>query len=363
MATEHKSPSDLMIVKITDSDYYVSEKKKGAEVYRKLLVDRNETSMHFDTYDKAYDYALEYAERLKKKNNPDCIIFDIDIKDYPKDRPMRIGYFNYRGVDYPLSFVASNDKVNYDIGSLTYYRPMIDKSFYEKSIQEKIDSVEGNNAYFDGKIRGYKYALRSNLGYIYTNIFLGIQVVKSCDEDIELYSYDKEYYQGYIDALIECVDLQKAAEIAALDFNVYIYDATKYEGQMDLDKKEFYYRDSFRFHTFVYDELDRFIDDSLHSKMTCVPIIIYNKNHNGAADYACDMLPDPSKFFVLKYKHSEKSNWNEKTFQVTNQVMSAVKSYFSLGKSDSGIEPKTMGITEYLPDDYFDLKVSTEEEN
>ena len=53
MATEHKSPSDLMIVKITDSDYYVSEKKKGAEVYRKLLVDRNETSMHFDTYDKA----------------------------------------------------------------------------------------------------------------------------------------------------------------------------------------------------------------------------------------------------------------------------------------------------------------------
>lgn len=78
---KQRALSDIMIVKCSESDYYVSEKIAGRDVYLNLLQERAYTSNHYPSSDIARVVAEEKRQSLQKEN-PECKILEYDIEDF-----------------------------------------------------------------------------------------------------------------------------------------------------------------------------------------------------------------------------------------------------------------------------------------
>ena len=224
---------DVMIVKMEEDDYYVSEKLKGRDVYYKLLHERAKSSMHYSSLDEARKAAEKKRERLLKKN-PECQIFEIDVKDYPKNKktdapkkPFTIeGYFYDEDGEIVFAINSKGKKVFvYRSGETEYL--YIDKFTYSSSLDQEIAKIDLGKE-MDFKKKGILYALKMAknmaLPYLYFEIYKAKEMLKSFEFDKELFECDILYYEGYIEGFNTAISCLKNAKLIPSTWLIHIID-------------------------------------------------------------------------------------------------------------------------------------------
>lgn len=225
---DYKTQSDVMIVKMGESDYYVSEKIHGGVPYFKLLESRSHTSNHFYTLEAAKDE----ADRLRKmilSTSPNCEIVELDIENYPKTAK------NF--TDIKETYVDSDGQVIFGVtteGKLRVlsseednYYVFIDKRIYRKKLYEKIDKY-AQNLECDYRKMGfelaYKVALDMSLSNLRFEIYKAKELIKSFEWDNELFAYDRLFYEAYIEGITDSIKIQKECLLMPKDWDIYILD-------------------------------------------------------------------------------------------------------------------------------------------
>lgn len=205
--------SDIMIVKMTQGDYYVSEKIKGREVYYKLLVDRSRTSNHFVTIEEAR-IAAERLRQMIIDLCPDCEIVEIDFKDHPKNEKTKITEPFYDNDGVVLGGITVKGGLRLDFLPEEEQYKYIDKKKYQDKLNDLIKTHESKefNFYDIGKVQGYNFAQNASIPYLRFEIFKAQELIKSFDWDKELFACDIERYSGYIAALNEAISIQKESK-------------------------------------------------------------------------------------------------------------------------------------------------------
>ena len=225
---ECKIQSDVMIVKMGESDYYVSEKIHGGVPYFKLLESRSHTSNHFYTIESARDE----ADRLRKKilsTNPNCEIVELNIEDYPKNAK------NF--TDIKETYIDNDGQVIFGITTKGKLRLLpseednqyvyIDKRTYCKKLYEKIE-IYAQNKECDYSKMGFELAYKVALGMPLSNlrfeIYKAKELIKSFEWDNELFAYDRLLYEAYIEGITDSIKIQKECLLIPKDWGIYILD-------------------------------------------------------------------------------------------------------------------------------------------
>lgn len=206
--------SDIMIVKMGEGYYYVSEKIKGREVYFKLLKDRARTSNHFVTIEDAR-VAAEKLKQMILPMCPDCEIVELDVLDYPKNDKARIIEPLYDNYGVLIGGITEKRKFRVEIQEEDEKYTFIDKIKYHKKLDELIEECDKKdfNFYDIGMVEGYRNAKSCAIPYLRFEIYKAEELIKSFDWDKELFACDIERYTGYIDALKNAIEIQKDSKI------------------------------------------------------------------------------------------------------------------------------------------------------
>ena len=225
--TKRSEPSDIMIVKMKEDSYYVSEKLKGRAVYREFLLKRfYSSSNRFSSIEEARAAAQELKKAILSVC-PKCKIVEIDFNDYPDidqpniEKPL---YDNY-GVLLGGKTAGGKLKIDYCFEDEEYR--YFYKREYRSRLKELFEAQESKefDYYTMGLARGYKVAETCSIPYLRFEIFKAEELLKSFEWDKELHACDMEIYGGYIAALREAIYLQKQLKITPdKNWRVYITD-------------------------------------------------------------------------------------------------------------------------------------------
>ena len=225
---DYKIQSDIMIVKMSENDYYVSEKIHGGIPYFKLLESRSHTSNHFYTLEAAKDE----ADRLRKmilSTSPNCEIVELDIENYSKTAKSF--------TDIKETYVDNDGQVIFGVTTKGKLRILsseednqyvfIDKRTYRKKLYEKIDNY-AQNLECDYRKMGFELAYRVALGMSLSNlrfeIYKAKELIKSFEWDNELFAYDRLLYEAYIEGITDSIKIQKECLLMPKDWDIYILD-------------------------------------------------------------------------------------------------------------------------------------------
>ena len=225
---DYKIQSDIMIVKMSESDYYVSEKIHGGIPYFKLLESRSHTSNHFYTLEAAKDE----ADRLRKmilSTSPNCEIVELNIENYSKTAKSF--------TDIKETYVDNDGQVIFGVTTKGKLRILsseednqyvfIDKRIYRKKLYEKIDNY-AQNLECDYRKMGFELAYKVALGMSLSNlrfeIYKAKELIKSFEWDNELFACDRLFYEAYIEGITDSIKIQKECLLMPKDWNIYILD-------------------------------------------------------------------------------------------------------------------------------------------
>ena len=224
--------SDVMIVKMADDDYYVSEKIQGKSVHKGFLKGRSLESPHFDNISAARQYAQGILDKLNIKDEGSRIV-DIDYEDFlDKDYNNYVKAISDSSVkllydNYGLLLGTVNDKENVHL----LFRPeelgyrYIDIEKYTNQIDKKIEEAKLSNFdfYNEGKLCGYRLAKEHSFPTLHYEIYVSENSIKEKrEEDNELYECDIQYSLGYIEAIKESIELLKKSKIEWQQLGVHI---------------------------------------------------------------------------------------------------------------------------------------------
>lgn len=222
-----KMQSDIMIVKLSEKDYYVSEKLHDKEPYHKLLIIRGQNSKHYKTLTEA----RAMAEKMRTyviKTSPDCVIVEIDIRQYPKNKkqpPVPIEY-QYDDDNQVVFGVTEKGKKVFELKNDAPYI-FIDLISYKNKIDRVALTIDINSLHFKnlGKERAYKLAYNCSLPYLRYEIYKAKKLLHTFEYDLELHQYDIEFYLGYIMGLNEAISIQKECTLMVRnDWKIHIFD-------------------------------------------------------------------------------------------------------------------------------------------
>lgn len=225
---DYKIQSDIMIVKMGESDYYVSEKIHGGIPYFKLLECRSHTSNHFDTL----ETAKNEADRLRKmilSTSPNCEIVELDIENYSKTakslKDIKETYIDNDG--QAIFGVTTKGKLRILSSEEDNQYVFIDKRIYRKKLYEKIENYAQNRE-CDYKKMGFELAYKVALGMSLSNlrfeIYKAKELIKSFEWDNELFAYDRLFYEAYIEGIADSIKIQKECLLIPKDWNIYFVD-------------------------------------------------------------------------------------------------------------------------------------------
>ena len=223
-----KGFSDVMIVKMNEKDYYVSEKIKGRKPYYKLLVERSKTSTHYKSVEEARVAAESLREKLQAET-PDCEVVELVFDDYGKDdlnydeflydnNGRLLGGVTYNG-DLRIEFLEDDEPYKY-----------VDKAEYTRRLDEKYESVKEQEFSFfnEGWLEGLRAAKDCAIPFMRYEIFKAEELIKSFSWDEELFAGDVERYNGYIEAMLYAIEVQKECRISSIHYwTVYLCDTRK----------------------------------------------------------------------------------------------------------------------------------------
>lgn len=228
VAKEYCMQSDIMIVKMSNNDYYVSEKLHDKEPYYKLLIIRSQTSKHFTSFIEARIAAQKMRKYINKRS-PDCVIVEIDIKDYPKNgKPKKYIVVSSVYDDDELVAVITDkgDKIIEFATDFPY--KYIDIIKYKNKLDNKRPIIrydEGFNFTDLGKDKAYDLSYNHAIPSLRYEVYKTKNLVKEFEYDKELHQFDIEYYLGYISGLKEAITIQKDCVLEPRDdWQIHIFD-------------------------------------------------------------------------------------------------------------------------------------------
>ncbi|MBO5224530.1 MAG: hypothetical protein J6C23_08480 [Clostridia bacterium] len=235
-AKSGKFQSDIMIVKMNEFNYYVSEKIKGGVLYLKLLRARARTSTHYTTLKEATDV----AEKLRQKiidTSPDCEIVQVNFADYTDKYATGEPIIDNHGNN--LGVVVDNKKIRIRYQPQDEKYRLIDINGYRKEIEARFDFYKEKefSFYNEGAKEAYLYAIDTSLAYLRFEIYKAEELIKSFDWDKELFACDIERYTGYIDAINNAIEIQKKYKLASVrHWFVHTADVRTCHEQLSLPK-------------------------------------------------------------------------------------------------------------------------------
>lgn len=224
---EQKRPStlsDIMIVKCSDNDYYVSQKISGREVYLKLLEERSQTSNHYSSISIAKVVAEEMRHSILSKN-PECEIKEYDIKDFASKEDKSI--IRIVNDNYGKALFGVNEKGR----KVFVYREgeeqfkFIDVLKYNKCMTEEyaLYNSRTNFDYYNlGLCRGIDVAREAALPHLYYEIYKAEEMIKTFADDPELFECDIRFYRGYIDSLNKVIAIQKKCVVTPGNWCIHL---------------------------------------------------------------------------------------------------------------------------------------------
>lgn len=187
--------SDIMIVKNDESDYYVSEKIQGGILYYELLKSRSHRSNHY----LSYELAVKAANKLYQKiaaNNPGCKIIDVDI----------------------MKFIDHDEETEASISCDEYFR----------IIDERIENIKDDDKELDfknlGLERGYKLSRTCKKTFLYPQIEKAMELLESFEWDKELFANDILYYNGFIEAVKDAIQIQDEHPVMSQTLTLHVID-------------------------------------------------------------------------------------------------------------------------------------------
>lgn len=312
-----KCISDVMIVKMSDNDYYVSEKIQGKPVHKGFLNGRSLESRHFDNVSDARQYAQNILVKLNIEHDMSRIVeidyemyLDRDYDDYIKavsDSSVELLCDNY-GLILGTVNVKGNVTLLFRQEDLEYRYIDIEK--YTKRIDEKIETAKQLKLdfYNEGKIRGYLLAKERSFPKLHYEIYVSENFIKEKrEEDNELYECDIQYSLGYIDAIKECIELQKQSKIQQQQLGVHIINL---QNNFPLDgvKRNGKISGLGEYRIYIHQTKEEFESACKNEKDKLVQLIFVRKiNEDSEEDERIDLISKDLYSFV-DHKISNKSN-------------------------------------------------------
>ena len=323
--------SDIMIVKLENDDYYVSEKIRGGEPYYKFLMDRSYKSTHFYLYQEAF----EEAERLREKiidKNPDCQIVDIDIRDYPKNSkpPIKIMAKDiiYDDDGNVICGVKANGKLIFEFQEEDKDYEFINIEEYAKALREIYENKGTDDCDFFilGERKAYLLAQNCSIPCMRFEIYKAKEMLMSFASDEQLYECDIKLYEGFVHGLCEAIELQKKFKAQPRHWLIYVLDLyfgkplglNGHRGTMPLGDYEIIENGNHE------DYLS-----SLEGNQACVILIGQKVNEDSKAEELG--LKENQIFAFSKCKDRKSGN----TISLACQIEQAFENLFRLGEGDA----------------------------
>lgn len=335
--TSQRHLSDIMIVDC-GNHYYVSTKIKGAVVYTKLLLERQKTSPTFVSYEQALIYAETLSKRITKQQGTECIIKNYNLQQFVSnltkgERPYK--YFIYNNVQYPYSIITEKGKEIFDyIFEEEKYR-FVDKIKYSQRIQENIIINNEVDFYLIGANRGYHYALLTSLPFLYREIYLVSCMLDEDDKEDELFKNNYLYFSGYLDSIINSIQIQKECILTKGEFEFLILD---FDGsgilEFNKDKSFNSIPENIKLDVIVFKNRDAFLKHCLSTtKYNLFAVITPSASINKwmlEKSYLEEKLG-----LIPQYFYDEKSLKSAKRATMTSAIKHCLENLFFLSKNGS----------------------------
>lgn len=320
--------SDIMIVRMTDDDFFVSEKIHGRDPYYKLIIERSKTSAHFKTMDEAHCAAKEMRNNIIA-TSPDCSIVEIDIRLFPKhakqkDTPISYEYDNNH---QKVFGITSKGKRVFDFPEDAPYI-FIDKVEYRNKLSYFISAIESEPFEYKnlGILQAYNLALECSLPYIRYEIYKAEKLLKTFECDQELYKCDIEFYLGYIDGLNNSIIMQKECALQLRqDWKIHIFDLTKsYHFNVLLQSYNYNFG---QYSLEIHNSPDEFIYNGKSNEL----LIFFS-------DKKSDLSPIYEKYNIQNYHYIEFDNQKRNNPITNNSIETIIENMFKLGHGDPDLK-------------------------
>lgn len=297
--------SDVMIVKCSDDNYYVSEKIAGREVYYNLLEDRSYTSNHYSSIAAARAEAEELRRSLLDRN-PDCEIKEYDINDFPKRNAKIVRYVNDNNGNVLFGVSEKGKKIFVCRAGEEEYQ-YIDILKYKKRMDEEA-ALYSNQLEFDyknlGLCRGIEVARMASLQHLYYEIYKAEELIKTFSDDPELFECDSRFYSGYINSIKKAIEIQKECVVTKGNWRIILLN---YKG---IDLPQLKKHGTLNF-------LGSYTVDEYKSASECNATpserdiyIILAQSKDGAADLIREIGPIENIHYIFDTRYFESKNIN-----------------------------------------------------
>lgn len=251
-----KFQSDIMIVKCSENDYFVSEKIHNRGVYLKLLNQRSSVSKHYRSLEDAH-VAAELLKNKIRYSSPDCEIIEYDIDNIPSNDKYDDfdEIFKYLCDDNGRKIIGitnSGKKIIVSRENDEKYK-YINVENYQNILGRNIITCEENefSFYNIGKAQGYEFAKNTSLQYLYFEIYKTSEYIKILQQndrkqqellkfnDDGMYCCEIEMYKGYKNALEECIEIQKSCVLQEQNWRIHVVNLSDIAIDINIDSKGF----------------------------------------------------------------------------------------------------------------------------
>lgn len=322
--------SDIMIVRMTDNDFFVSEKLHDREPYYKLIIKRAKTSTHYKTIEDARCAAEEMRNKIIS-TSPDCKIVEFDIRLYPKhdkqakqsEQPI---FYKYDNHHQKIFGITAKGKKVFDLPEDSPYI-FIDKIAYENKLSNYIEKYENEPFSHSnlGYLQSFNFALNGALPYLRYEIYKAEELLKTFEWDKELYKCDMDFYSGYIDGLKTAIEIQKECVLQLRhDWEIHIFDLTK--------SHEF----NVLFHSFNSNigeyclKIHNLDDDFIYNGKANELLIFFS-------DKTINCIPYYEKYQIVNCHYMEFDKLKKRNVITNKDIETVVERMFRLGHGDTDL--------------------------